>query len=77
MSQNIENDKTRYESNQELQHQIEVMRAQKDIELSGPIEQVNNYIQALSRIYEIAEEVAAMTARLEQLEQDVIKEIEK
>lgn len=63
--------------NQELQHQIEVMRAQKDIELSGPIEQVNNYIQALSRIYEIAEEVAAMTARLEQLEQIVMKEIEK
>lgn len=61
--------------NQELQHQIEVMRAQKDIELSGPIEQVNNYIQALSRIYEIAEEVAAMTARLEQLEQIVMKEI--
>lgn len=60
--------------NQELQHQIEVMRAQKDIELSGPIEQVNNYIQALSRIYEIAEEVAAMTAKLEQLEQDVMKE---
>lgn len=63
--------------NQELQHQIEVMRAQKDIELSGPIEQVNNYIQALSRLYEIAEEVAAMTARLDQLEQDVMKEIEK
>lgn len=63
--------------NQELQHQIEVMRAQKDIELSGPIEQVNNYIQALSRIYEIAEEVAAMTARLEQLEQIVMKEIKK
>lgn len=63
--------------NQELQHQIEVMRAQKDIELSGPIEQVNNYIQALSRLYEIAEEVGAMTARLDQLEQDVMKEIEK
>ena len=39
--------------NQELQHQVEVMRAQKHIELSGPIEEVNNYIQALSRIYEI------------------------
>ena len=63
--------------NQELQHQIEVMRAQKDIELSGPIEQVNNYIQALSRIYDIAEEVAAMAAELEKLEQIVMKEIEK
>lgn len=40
--------------NEEIRHQIDVMRAQKNIELNGPIEEVNNYIQALSRIYELA-----------------------
>lgn len=54
--------------NQELQHQIEVMRAQKNIELSGPIEEVNNYIQALSRIYELAAEVAEMERKLNEIE---------
>lgn len=28
--------------NQELQHQIEVLRAQKNIELNGPIKEVSN-----------------------------------
>lgn len=54
--------------NQELQHQIEVMRAQKKIELSGPIEEVNNYIQALSRIYELAADVAEMERKLDEIE---------
>lgn len=54
--------------NQELQHQIEVMRAQKKIELNGPIEEVNNYIQALSRIYELAADVAEMERKLDKIE---------
>lgn len=54
--------------NQELQHQIEVMRAQKKIELNGPIEEVNNYIQALSRIYELAADVAEMERKLDEIE---------
>lgn len=54
--------------NQELQHQIEVMKAQKNIELSGPIEEVNNYIQALSRIYELAADVAEMERKLDEIE---------
>jgi hypothetical protein len=54
--------------NQELQHQIEVMKAQKKIELNGPIEEVNNYIQALSRIYELAADVAEMERKLEEIE---------
>ena len=54
--------------NQKLQHQIEVLRAQKKIELSGPIEEVNNYLQALSRIYELAAEVAEMERKLDEIE---------
>ncbi len=54
--------------NQELQHQIEVMKAQKKIDLSGPIEEVNNYIQALSRIYELAADVAEMERKLNEIE---------
>ena len=54
--------------NQELQHQIEVMKAQKKIELNGPIEEVNNYIQALSRIYELAADVAEMERKLDEIE---------
>ena len=54
--------------NQELQHQIEVMKAQKKIDLSGPIEEVNNYIQALSRIYELAADVAEMERKLDEIE---------
>lgn len=53
--------------NQELQHQIEVMRVQKHIELSGPVEEVGNYIQALSRIYELAADVAEMERELDRL----------
>lgn len=54
--------------NQEIQHQIEVMKAQKKIELNGPIEEVNNYIQALSRIYELAADVAEMERKLDEIE---------
>lgn len=54
--------------NQELQHQIEVMKAQKNIELSGPIEEVNNYIQALSRIYELAADMAKNNGRNQEIE---------
>ena len=54
--------------NQELQHQIEVMKAQKKIDLSGPVEEVNNYIQALSRIYELAADVAEMERKLDEIE---------
>ena len=54
--------------NQELQHQIEVIKAQKNIELSGPIKEVNNYIQALSRIYELAADVAEMERKLNEIE---------
>lgn len=54
--------------NQELQHQIEVMKAQKKVELNGPIEEVNNYIQALSKVYELAADVAEMERKLNEIE---------
>lgn len=54
--------------NQELQHQIEVMKAQKKIELSGPIDEVNTYIQALQRIYELTADVAEMERKLDEIE---------
>lgn len=54
--------------NQKIQYQIDVMRAQKKIELNGPIEEFNNYIQALSRIYELAAEVAEMERKLNEIE---------
>jgi hypothetical protein len=44
------------------------MKAQKKIELNGPIEEVNNYIQALSRTYELAAEVAEMERKLDEIE---------
>lgn len=53
--------------NQELQHQIEIMRAQKHIELSGPVEEVLNYIQALSRIYDLTNNIADQTKRFEDI----------
>lgn len=53
--------------NQELQHQIEVMRAQKHVELNGPVVEVENFIQALSRIYELAADVAEMEKELDRL----------
>lgn len=56
------------EINKELQHQIEVMKAQQHIELSGPIHEVNNYIQALSRIYEIAADLTEMERKLDEIE---------
>lgn len=55
--------------NRELQHQIEVMKAQKKIELSGPIDEINNYIQALSRMYELAADVAKMEYKLDKIKQ--------
>jgi hypothetical protein len=54
--------------NQELQHQIEVMKAQRFVEINGPISQVNNFIQALSRTYELAAEVAEMERKLDEIE---------
>lgn len=54
--------------NQELQHQIEVLRAQKNIELNGPIKEVSNYTQALSKIYELAADVAEMERKLDEIE---------
>ena len=53
--------------NQELQHQIEVLRAQRFVEINGPISQVNNFIQALSRIYELAADVAKMEYKLDEI----------
>lgn len=55
--------------NQDLQHQIDVMRSQKHIELGGPVDEVQNYIQALSRIYELADEVAAQTKKLDDIKE--------
>ena len=55
------------EINKELQHHVEVMKAQKHIELSGPIDEVNNYIQALSRIYEIAADIQDQTNKIEEI----------
>lgn len=54
--------------NQELKHQIEVMRSQKNIDIGGNIDEVNNYIQALSRIYELAADVAEMERKLDEIE---------
>lgn len=54
--------------NRELQHQIEVMKAQKNIKLNGPIKEVSNYTQALSRIYELAADVAEMERKLDEIE---------
>lgn len=58
--------------NQELQHQIEVIKSQKNISLQGPIGEVNNFIQALSRIYELAEYVAKMERKLDEIKQATI-----
>jgi hypothetical protein len=44
------------------------MKAQKKVELNGPIEEVNNYIQALSRVYELAADVAEMERKLDEIE---------
>lgn len=54
--------------NQELQHQIEVMKAQKNISFQGPFGEVNNFIEALSRIYELAADVAEMERKLDEIE---------
>lgn len=53
--------------NQELQHQIQVMRAQKHIELSGPIEEVNNYVGALSQVFQIANEIRVQDEKLKDI----------
>lgn len=54
--------------NQELQHQLEVMKSQKNISIDGNIHEVNNYLQALSRIYELAADVAEMERKLDEIE---------
>lgn len=53
--------------NQELQHQIEIMKAQKHIELSGPIDEVNNYVGALSQVYQIANEIRVNDEKLKDI----------
>lgn len=53
--------------NQELQHQIEIIRSQKHIELSGPIEEVSNYIGALSRVFQITNEITIQDGRLKDI----------
>lgn len=57
---------------QKLHYQIDVMKGQKNISLQGPIGEVNNYIQALSRIYELAEYVAKMERKLDEIKQATI-----
>ena len=54
--------------NQELQHQIEVMKAQKNISIQGPIGEVNNYVEAIARVYELAADVAEMERKLDEIE---------
>lgn len=53
--------------NQKLHYQIDVIRSQKNISLQGPLGEVNNFIQALSRIYELAAEVAKMEYKLDKI----------
>lgn len=45
-----------HDKNKELIQQVETMRAQKNIEITGPVNQVYAYIHALSKMYEIAAE---------------------
>ena len=54
--------------NQELQHQIEVMKAQKNISIQGPFSEVNNYVEAIARVYELAADVAEMERKLDEIE---------
>ena len=58
--------------NQKLQHQIEVMKAQKNISIQGPLGEVNNYIEAISRVYELAADVAKMEYKLEKIKQAIL-----
>lgn len=57
---------------QKLHYQIDVIKSQKNISLQGPIGEVNNFIQALSRIYELAEYVAKMERKLDEIKQATI-----
>ena len=54
--------------NQKIQYQIDVIKSQKNISLQGPLGEVNNFIQSLSRIYELAAEVAEMERKLDEIE---------
>lgn len=53
--------------NQKLQYQVDVIKSQKNISLQGPLPEVNSFIQALSRIYELAAEVAKMERKLDEI----------
>ena len=55
------------EINKELIQQIETMRAQKDIKFEGPLNQVYAYMEAVSRIFEIAEDVQDQTKKIEEI----------
>ena len=54
--------------NQKIQYQIDVIKSQKNISLQGPLGEVNSFIQALSRTYELAAEVAEMERKLDEIE---------
>lgn len=54
--------------NKKLQHQIEVMKAQKNISIQGPFGEVNNYVEAIARVYELAADVAEMERKLDEIE---------
>lgn len=53
--------------NQKIQYQIDVIKSQKNISLQGPLGEVNSFIQALSRTYELAAEVAKMEYKLDKI----------
>ena len=57
---------------QKLHYQIDVTKSHKNISLQGPIGEVNNFIQALSKIYELAEYVAKMERKLDEIKQATI-----
>ena len=53
------------EINKELIQQVETMRAQKDIKIEGPLNQVYAYMEAVSRIFEIAADIQDQTNKIE------------
>jgi hypothetical protein len=54
--------------NQKLHYQIDVIKSQKNISIQGPLGEVINFIQALSRIYELTANVAEMERKLDEIE---------
>jgi len=63
--------------NQKLHYQIDVIRSQKNISLQGPLREVNDFIQALSRIYELTAEVAKMERKLDEIKRATLGVSEK